>query len=198
MQAANEDTRSALIQSGKQEFLKHGFDRASLRTICKNASVTTGAFYSNFERKESLFIAIVEPVLESLEQGFRGFPSSSTADFKAAAEAERSLILFARSHRDELRLLLTCAQGTRYEGFRDHLVNDLLYPACQSLLDHDAGYAVDPDLVRVLLRMKFTEYADLVFGNYSEEQIRRLASHLSLFSEGGFRNMLDHMRAERA
>ena len=51
----NDEIRTALLQSGKQQFLAHGFDRASLRVICRNANVTTGAFYSHFEKKEDLF-----------------------------------------------------------------------------------------------------------------------------------------------
>lgn len=40
------DIREALLKSGKEEFLAHGFEKASLRIICKKAGLTTGAFYA--------------------------------------------------------------------------------------------------------------------------------------------------------
>ena len=54
------DTRTALLKSGKQEFLEHGFKNASLRAICSHANVTTRAFYAHFKSKEALFAALVE------------------------------------------------------------------------------------------------------------------------------------------
>ena len=61
------ETRELLLASAKQEFLEKGYQGASLRSICKNAGVTTGALYFFFQDKEDLFAAIVEPVLEKLK-----------------------------------------------------------------------------------------------------------------------------------
>ena len=51
------DVRGALLKSGREEFLAHGFEKASLRAICKKAGLTTGAFYSHFSGKEELFVS---------------------------------------------------------------------------------------------------------------------------------------------
>ena len=47
-----ENSKKMIIRAGKQEFLKYGYKGASLRNICKQAGVTTGAFYFQFENKE--------------------------------------------------------------------------------------------------------------------------------------------------
>lgn len=60
------ETREKLIASGRKEFLEKGYAKASLRKICADAGVTTGALYFIFEGKEDLFRAIVEPPLEAL------------------------------------------------------------------------------------------------------------------------------------
>ena len=52
------DIRAMLLKSGKEQFLAHGFEKASLRTICKEAGLTTGAFYNHFSGKEDLFAAL--------------------------------------------------------------------------------------------------------------------------------------------
>ena len=43
------ETRKKLQESAMQEFLEKGFMKASLRSICKNAGVTTGALYFFFQ-----------------------------------------------------------------------------------------------------------------------------------------------------
>lgn len=59
MYIKNSGFKDRLIESGKQEFLTYGYAQASLRRICNNAGVTTGAFYSCFSNKEDLFCSIV-------------------------------------------------------------------------------------------------------------------------------------------
>ncbi|MCR5217431.1 TetR/AcrR family transcriptional regulator [Treponema sp.] len=48
-----------IMLSARKEFLEKGFTGASLRTISKNAGVTTGTIYSRFEDKTALFEEIV-------------------------------------------------------------------------------------------------------------------------------------------
>ena len=45
---------------------EHGFERASVRVIAKNAGVTPGAIYKHFKSKEDIFRAIVIPTLDHL------------------------------------------------------------------------------------------------------------------------------------
>ncbi|MBR4097117.1 MAG: TetR/AcrR family transcriptional regulator, partial [Oscillospiraceae bacterium] len=49
--AHDKETREKLIESAKAEFMDKGYNKASLRTICANAGVTTGALYFFFEDK---------------------------------------------------------------------------------------------------------------------------------------------------
>ena len=56
------DTRVKILESAKTEFLRHGFEKASIRTIAKNAGVTAGAIYKHFPAKADLFYALTEPV----------------------------------------------------------------------------------------------------------------------------------------
>ncbi len=62
------EKRKLLIDAAKKEFLEKGYNKASLRKICANAGVTTGALYFFFENKEALFSSIVDPPVEELKQ----------------------------------------------------------------------------------------------------------------------------------
>ena len=65
---SDNETRQKLIDSAKKEFFENGFAKASLRKICTNAGVTTGALYFFFKNKDDLFSAIVAPPLIKLKE----------------------------------------------------------------------------------------------------------------------------------
>ena len=52
-QTENKETRKKLLECAKKEFLAKGYMKASLRNICKDAGVTTGALYFFFKDKAS-------------------------------------------------------------------------------------------------------------------------------------------------
>ena len=47
------EKKDLLLRSAQTEFLKYGYDKASLRNICRNADMTTGALYFFFKNKEN-------------------------------------------------------------------------------------------------------------------------------------------------
>lgn len=61
-----DETRRHLLESAKHEFARFGYQKASLRTICANAGVTTGALYFFFKNKEDLFRVVISPVSKAL------------------------------------------------------------------------------------------------------------------------------------
>ena len=62
------ETMQKIKQAALEEFYEKGYVKASLRTICNRAGVTTGAMYFSFENKEDLFRAILEPLVEIYEK----------------------------------------------------------------------------------------------------------------------------------
>ena len=62
------EKRRLLIEAAKKEFLEKGYNKASLRSICAKAGMTTGALYFFFDNKEDLFESIINPPLEELRR----------------------------------------------------------------------------------------------------------------------------------
>lgn len=52
-------TRGRLLDAAAGVFARDGFHAASLEEICELAGYTRGAFYSNFESKDDLFLALI-------------------------------------------------------------------------------------------------------------------------------------------
>ncbi len=83
--AERNETRQRLIESAKKEFFEKGVEQASLRTICKNAGVTTGALYFFFKDKEEL---LMETVREPIEKVFSIIKSHFDDEDSAVAKSE--------------------------------------------------------------------------------------------------------------
>ncbi|HMR49192.1 MAG TPA: TetR/AcrR family transcriptional regulator [Arachnia sp.] len=66
-----EATRRRLIQAGIQEFAVRGIDATSVEQLSEAAGFTRGAFYSNFDDKDDLILAILEDVHTTTSTLFR-------------------------------------------------------------------------------------------------------------------------------
>ncbi len=115
-----------LLQSARDEFMKHGFIKADLKTICDNADVTTGAVYKRYKGKEELFCAVVKETADILD----GFVAVRTDfDFSGMTDEEVHntwsmnekyvLDLFRTlwKIRGDFVLLLEKSAGTAYENY---------------------------------------------------------------------------------
>lgn len=60
-------TRAALVASARRVFGREGFNGANLAAIAREAGLTKGAVYSNFDSKADLFLAVLDDDLASFE-----------------------------------------------------------------------------------------------------------------------------------
>lgn len=60
-----EQTRARLLDAAHALFGEVGMDGASVEAICERAGFSRGAFYSNFDSKEELFLALVSRMTEA-------------------------------------------------------------------------------------------------------------------------------------
>lgn len=131
----DKETKKALLASARQEFMEKGYTNASLRSICKNAGVTTGALYFFFENKEALFNELTDAAVSGLyqimlkhyedeknldEKDIIGIIAQS--DFSEDMEAMGSVIHHMYQYRQDILLVLTKSQGTKYENIVDEFI----------------------------------------------------------------------------
>ncbi|MFI8633869.1 TetR/AcrR family transcriptional regulator [Microbacterium sp. NPDC077663] len=64
MARSRENTRARLLEAAHEVFAEVGLDAASVEAICERAGFTRGAFYSNFESKDELFLALIRQLSE--------------------------------------------------------------------------------------------------------------------------------------
>ena len=107
MQNKKQTTQEKILYAAKAEFLEKGFQTASLRTIVKEAGVTTGALYGYYGSKEAIFDALVEE------------PERMSTVSQACLE---ELLFYMFNHREAFHLLLLCSEGTHYSSMKEELV----------------------------------------------------------------------------
>lgn len=69
--AIPEETRKWILNSATEEFYEKGYQESSLRHICTNVGVTTGAVYFLFKNKEELFKTVITNVTDPIVAEFQ-------------------------------------------------------------------------------------------------------------------------------
>ncbi len=150
MQVLKEDIKEAILNAATAEFLKHGYENSSIRTIARRAGITAGNLYRYFESKEELFNRITSPafaaVMESMKEHDIDLESFDDAnlEFLIDAGAQMMAELFTR-YREAILIILNGSRGTRFEGAKqemtDHFTRHVIHHFEElSLADSVTGY----------------------------------------------------------
>lgn len=127
------ETKEKLLISAKKEFMEKGYMKSSLRSICKDAGVTTGALYFFFKDKEDLFASLVDRPLNMLFEMLndyykKGLESKEVmievlnGNYEEDLMASKVVIAFIYQYYDEFILLIQKSQGSKYENCFDEFI----------------------------------------------------------------------------
>lgn len=179
------ETRALLLESARKEFMEKGYANASLRNICKNANMTTGALYYFFQDKQDLFEAIAGDVIESLYQILKTHFEEELAEdeLSAAGDVVRSFqddyevasraIHQMYAHRDEMLMILTGSQGSTYENVEEQFVE--MAEAHYRLLADKMGMVypevvLDDKMIHWLSHMQMDAFVYMIIHIEKEEE----------------------------
>lgn len=189
----NQDTRVLLMEAGKEEFLKKGFEKASLRKICEKAGVTTGAVYFFFENKEDLFHEIVAGTVKQLEALVRELTAEELGGGGSSSDSDKRIMEFLWNNSSEVQLLLEKAEGTRYEMFK-HEIFSQMERNFSLFFQKYGNFKEDKNLIKVLVEMRMRGYMELIYGGYPLEEVLRLAELIGYYADGGFESLLEELK----
>lgn len=126
-----EGVTEKLLECAMQEFLENGYNGASMRTIAENAGTTPRSIYTRYEDKEGLFCALVDAPAKELTDFFelhmRQYSQRPIEEQRELFHDEefenehkgymQSIIDLMYDNYDAFKLLICCAEGTRYGSF---------------------------------------------------------------------------------
>ena len=185
-------TLKKIHESARKHFLANGFQRASLRKIVSDAGFTLGAFYGYYDSKEELFHALVEQTANGILAALTEMAATLDAlpdeqklvqMTEVFSDGMTRLVDFLWEFRDETRLLLECADGTRYENFLSGMMEqDLLFMAQAA---GKTELPLEPLAQKLLVQSYFSTLGQAVLeGNDREEIIRTMKDIQSVFTDG--------------
>lgn len=117
---SRENTRARLLDAAAQVFAEVGLDGASVEAVCERAGFTRGAFYSNFESKDELFLTLAAAVGEVRINAVRTRVEELTADGALAEGCDPiELVRDVMDAGDDDRLGVMMLSEIRIRALRD-------------------------------------------------------------------------------
>lgn len=201
---SKQNTLGLIHKAAINEFSEKGFNSASLRNIVKNAGVTTGAFYGYYNSKEELFESLVgnaySYVLNNYRETlntFKEIPEEMQPESmgKMSTDYMMSVLLYAYEHLDEFKLLLCCAEGTRFEFMIDEMVEietQATHDYMQVLerLGHPSP-KIDERLEHILITGMFNAFFELIIHKMPLEQAKKYLTELCDFYTAGWSKIME-------
>lgn len=197
-----EFTHEKIIESGKLNFLNDGYERSNLRKICKDAGVTTGAFYRHFDDKEDLFISLVEPLVKELLGFYNKFEEESFQDIEKNCGQDLAEInidgsiesaLYMFSKKELFNLLIYKSYGTKYENFIELLVEkeDINRQKALQIISKKKNIKVEiPKEAMHLLNHAFINaLCEIVIHSQTEEEVKTNTLIVSKFFYDGWKKL---------
>jgi AcrR family transcriptional regulator len=113
------ETRERLLGAAEEVFRERGFSSATVEEITARAGFSRGAFYSNFESREELFIELLHRrVYDEFTEMLRRTPRERTARAQMAATAREFARRYDGAERWLFELWLEClAYAARHREF---------------------------------------------------------------------------------
>lgn len=194
MSTPDPSINSKILESAKEEFLSKGFKEASLRGICKNAGVTTGALYKRFSGKDELFEAVVFPTLSEINEMV---VTVEKKDYKyldkneiqgmwdMSAETLKRQMSFMYEKYYGIKLLLCCSEGSAFSNFLNDFVADHTE---RTLIFAQAAHAkgitqdvIDADELHMLLTAFWSTFFEPIIHGLTEEKAKKHCEVIARF-----------------
>lgn len=198
-------TREKLLEAAKKEFMDKGYMGASLRNICKEAGVTTGALYFFFKDKEDLFGSLVEEPLQQMqdhmnqhyEWEMKDFkqPVIEKHDFNEDVKVARGIVDYLFQHHDIFTLLLTKSNGSKYENCTDIFV-EITQAQYRIHADKLSTYynvdRISDYMIHWISHLQIFSFVQLIKHNITREEAEEQIDAIIKFLTNGWFGMYQH------
>lgn len=181
--------KKRLVDAAKKEFLEKGYEKASLRKICADANVTTGAMYFFFKNKQDLFTSSVSETAEHLLLLVKRQTESEVNGVGNSAAYQRELNEYLCTNKNEVRILLDKSAGTPYENFRDEF-GFAVAQGFFAFYDKSGGTEEYRDIMKLIIRMRVQGYIEMLNGDYDMDKMMKFSALMEAYGDSGFEGMM--------
>lgn len=197
MQIKKDDVKNSLLKSAQTEFLKKGFDKASIRNIVKNAGTTIGNFYNYFESKEMVFAHLVEKSYNDLigfindheDMEINEEQLSAMDSETVRSEANKTLAELVPKFDESFLLLVNYSDGTKFSNAKNEIIDFI----AEHFMEHIDMYAPDYKLRqmgRIVSSQMVHGIAEIIKDNANAQVRHTLITEQILFTSMGVMGIL--------
>lgn len=189
MQIKKDEVNKKLLNSASEEFMEKGFEKASIRSIVKNADTTIGNFYNYYKSKEAIFCELVEEAhsvfiffINNHYEMKNNVTISELSDVNVLRKIISHALKQLSQYLDEsLLLLLDKSKGTKYENSKQELIDVLSQHFREHIKEHVPNYS-QKDLSRVIAVQLVSGIIQIIDGQKTVEKREKLFTELILFT----------------
>jgi AcrR family transcriptional regulator len=182
----------------REEFLEKGYDDASIRSIGARAGMTSAGLYRHYPDKESMYLAMVEPLIASIKtwtdrhtaMKFDMVDSGAKKDElfgETFIDLIREVIL---PRREEFKLLMTRSRGTKYENFINDYVEEnqkkFMYAIRQLKKNGYKTIDISEEELHMLLSAYLTACFEPIIHDYDDKKIIKYLNTVHQFFMPGW------------
>ncbi len=120
--AEKEERIKKILSSGKKLFLKKGYANTTMRDICREAVLSTGAVYFYFKSKEEIYARVCEESFLFLLEMFEKSVDREDSAIRRLQNARNAYLDFYKKHNDQWIML---SNGFRNAITSPELLNKL-------------------------------------------------------------------------
>ena len=202
MQTLKTDIKQRILQVAHREFIKNGVQRTCIRNVARKAGVTVGNLYHYFDSKDTLFCAVLQPLLTALDRYILShndeeFLSLDVFDLRQQQINHiMAMLTLVKQFRPELRLLLFNAEGTSLAGYKDKIIEHQMKVGTEYLRLMKERYPhinidISPFFIHITSSTWMNVFCELVrHEDYESCEVERALEQYAAYSMAGWRELM--------
>ncbi len=199
MQVKKEEVREKILCAGKEEILKWGYDKASLRNMAKIAGINHGNIKTYFETKTDLFRELVRPATEYLDDYL-----ADTTDYNQMSEKELRNFLAVETTKKNHISFFTHVKDQRevfymlfFKGNNDFstMIRDKYADQFEKISDHFLEALIEKKIIKprkingmfrhTVSRLFIISIEEIITNNPNQKEMEAYAEEFSKFAHYG-------------
>lgn len=184
MQVQKAEIRQAIRDAAFDEFEEKGFQKSSLRNIAARAGISVGNVYRYHANKKALFESLVGKTYNALNYFFNHHGDAVSEHITPEnfmIEVQKALpkaMDFYISQRREMFILFNKSNGTPFEDSKIWYTNLTIAHFHEHIAEaaKNRNRVPDYDLVRPLIVSFLNGFLEILFSDWSERKINKIAT----------------------
>lgn len=195
-QFAKEEIRERILASAREEFIKHGFAQASIRTIASSAQTAKSNLYNYFADKDALLCAVLDPAVSEIRRGLEDAAKNTAASDGYTIESQQSYMLITMNYvaaRHEDITMLLGAQGSSLAGFKHEVLEKFTDVLLGWLKNAMPGRTPSRMFVRCVADFYLAVIERMLHERPTQAQAGGYMKEFLAFVYGGWRSIIDSL-----